>query len=73
MSAKRTTHPLVVRLRDERRRQRLLQEDVARRIGCERSVVGRWENRGNMKFLNFVDWAEALGMDVVLVKRETRQ
>lgn len=63
------SHPTIMHLRDVRRRKQITQEDLARRVGCHRSLIGRWERTGNPNLLNFLDWAEALGLEVVLVKK----
>lgn len=61
--------PIVVLLREERRRQGLSQTDVAQAIGRKTyQTVHQWERGANQpNIVNVREWARALGFDVTLV------
>lgn len=66
-------HPLITRLRTERRRVGLSQVVLADVIGVHRTTVGNTEaGRFDPRLTTFVAQANALGFDVTLVRRRRR-
>jgi transcriptional regulator with XRE-family HTH domain len=55
------------RLEDARYVQGLTQTDLGRRIGIGQSGVANYARRPNMYVSTLIDWAAALGLEIVLV------
>lgn len=65
-------HPLIHQLAAERRRQGKTQMALGQEMGFSGPQLTGWECEGrNLTFLTFVQWAETLGFEVALRKRET--
>lgn len=63
-------HPLVIKLREERREQKVTQYDVAASLNMTREGFKLWElEYRTPNFLAFIDWCNILGYDVELKKR----
>lgn len=63
-------HPMVAQLRAERIRQNIPQYELAGRMGYTMWQVGLWERGRNTPNLGaFVNWANALGMELQLVPK----
>ena len=61
---------LVFQLHRRRRELRVRQGELARRIGVDKSAVGRWELRKTSPGLgSLCAWAEELGFDVLLAEQ----
>jgi DNA-binding XRE family transcriptional regulator len=64
------THPIIKKLREERMGRRLTMDQLAAKAGWDRSLIGEWERGGRrMHIAGLVDYANALGFDIALVKR----
>lgn len=59
--------PVILMLRKTRREQNLSQFKLAKKIGCDPSVITRWEHGYTSPTLDRLhEWANALGMKVYL-------
>lgn len=59
--------PLIILLRDERRRQRLGQEQVGRKAGFHHNTISVWElGVQQPRLTDLRAWAQALGRDIQL-------
>jgi transcriptional regulator with XRE-family HTH domain len=55
---------LIERLTDERRRQGITQEELARRLGLHKQFVSRVElGERRLDVIEFLDYSEALGLN----------
>lgn len=63
----RKAHPLIQFLHRERIVKDVNQEVLQKRIGCSKNSLSWWETgRHTPRLMGFIDWANALGFDVVL-------
>ena len=66
----RNAHPLVRALVEEANRQRLLWQEVADKSGVTRQALSKWRHCVNPHFVGFLAAANALNLDVRLVRRD---
>lgn len=63
--------PIITALRQRRRDIGMTQRELSRRVGYPENTVWGWENaRTSPPLMRLIDWAQALGME--LVAREKR-
>lgn len=64
------THPLCSKLARHRLAHRITQVATARKIGIHRTMLAHWEGgRHTPSLKNFVDWANAIGVEIKLEVR----
>lgn len=63
-------HPLIIILKEERRKLKLPQLEMAHSLNMSREGFTLWESQSRTpNFLAFIDWCNILGYDVELKKR----
>ncbi len=57
-------------LREERKRQGIVQVDIAKKLSMSQGDYSRLELRGDHLMSTFVRWADALGYELRLVRKK---